>query len=65
VPPQKLRIIDNNREVSSVIGPFDEGAQLSLNCIVSGGITPFYNWLNSFSLKINPRVLRKGIYILT
>lgn len=38
VPPQKIRIIENNREVSSVIGPYDEGSQLSLNCIVSGGM---------------------------
>ncbi len=38
VPPQKIRIIENNRQVSSVIGPYDEGDQLSLNCIVTGGI---------------------------
>ena len=37
VPPQKIRIIEDNRQVSSVIGPYDEGGQLSLNCIVSGG----------------------------
>ncbi|KAI9559309.1 hypothetical protein GHT06_016098 [Daphnia sinensis] len=37
VPPGKIRIIEDNRQVSSVIGPYDEGAQLSLNCIVTGG----------------------------
>ncbi|XP_046444783.1 hemicentin-1-like isoform X3 [Daphnia pulex] len=37
VPPQKIRIIEDNRQVSSVIGPYDEGDQLSLNCIVTGG----------------------------
>jgi hypothetical protein len=47
VPPQKIRIIENNRQVSSVIGPYDEGDQLSLNCIVTGGIqllVPYPNW---------------------
>ncbi|XP_057377769.1 uncharacterized protein LOC130699475 [Daphnia carinata] len=37
VPPQKIRIIEDNQQVSSVIGPYDEGDQLSLNCIVTGG----------------------------
>ena len=47
VPPQKIRIIENSRQVSSVIGPYDEGDQLSLNCIVTGGIqllVPYPNW---------------------
>ena len=47
VPPQKIRIIEDNRQVSSVIGPYDEGGQLSLNCIVSGGIKTFGFWLFS------------------
>lgn len=38
VPPQKPNIVDEKgKEVQSVAGPYEEGAELKLTCIVSGG----------------------------
>lgn len=38
VPPQKPNIVDERgKEVQSVAGPYEEGAELKLTCIVSGG----------------------------
>nr|CAH0113502.1 unnamed protein product [Daphnia galeata] len=56
VPPGKIRIIEDNRQVSSVIGPYDEGAQLSLNCIVTGGemIWTFISFLSIVALIAAP-----------
>ncbi|KAF5301898.1 hypothetical protein FQA39_LY10553 [Lamprigera yunnana] len=47
IPPQKPTIIDEKgKEVVSVAGPYDEGGDVKLTCIVSGGI-PFQNWKDS------------------
>ena len=56
MPPGKIRIIEDNRQVSSVIGPYDEGAQLSLNCIVTGGemIWTFISFLSIVTLIAAP-----------
>ena len=38
VPPQKPNIVDERgKEVLGVAGPYEEGAELKLTCIVSGG----------------------------
>lgn len=38
VPPQKPNIVDERgKEVLSIAGPYEEGAELKLTCIVSGG----------------------------
>ncbi|XP_014252897.1 synaptogenesis protein syg-2-like [Cimex lectularius] len=41
VPPQKPTIFDDRgKEVPSVAGPYEEGSELKLTCIVSGGRPP-------------------------
>ena len=59
MPPGKIRIIEDNRQVSSVIGPYDEGAQLSLNCIVTGGemIWTFISFLSIVTLIATPTLV--------
>lgn len=38
VPPQRPTIIDEKgKEVPSVAGPYEEGGDMKLTCIVSGG----------------------------
>ncbi|CAB3368995.1 Hypothetical predicted protein [Cloeon dipterum] len=46
VPPQKPNIVDERgKEVQNVAGPYEEGAELKLTCIVSGGKpTPTLRW---------------------
>ncbi|XP_046401780.1 hemicentin-1 isoform X2 [Ischnura elegans] len=46
VPPQKPNIIDDRgKEVVGVAGPYEEGAEMKLTCIVSGGRpSPSVRW---------------------
>lgn len=38
VPPQRPKIFDEGgRELTSVAGPYEEGSEMKLTCVVSGG----------------------------
>ena len=39
VPPQKPTIFDDRgKEIPSVAGPYEEGSEMKLTCMVSGGM---------------------------